>query len=141
MAVGISISHSGGAVFCVASLRHAPLGVDLERIEPRPPCFVADFFAAEEAEACAAAERDTLVTAVWCGKEAVLKALHLGLRVDARDVVCVPQPPPDARPDTGWLPIAVRKGPAAPGRLAGWWRGQAGFVRAVALAAPPRGAA
>jgi 4'-phosphopantetheinyl transferase len=138
--VSVSISHAQGAVFCVAAPGPAALGGDVERVEPRAPSFVADFFTAAEATACArGADRDTAVTAVWCGKEAVLKALRLGLRVDARDVVCVPRPARGGgfRPDTGWLPLRVLKAPAASpaSRIRAWWRAEERFVRAVAIEA------
>jgi 4'-phosphopantetheinyl transferase len=149
--VAISISHSGGAALALAAAADLALGADLEKIEPRASSFVDDFFAEEEAAACArrGTDLDLAVTAVWCGKEAVLKALHVGLRVDTRDVVCVPErPPPPASPagtrDTAWSPLRVLRAPA-PGwpPIVGWWRARAGFVQAVALrpAAQARGAA
>jgi phosphopantetheinyl transferase (holo-ACP synthase) len=61
----------------------------MERIETRGWEFVDDFFTPDEiaqVRETSLAERDTLVTAIWSAKEAVLKALHVGLTVDTRCV-------------------------------------------------------
>jgi phosphopantetheinyl transferase len=86
----LSISHRAGRAVCALSPALSPsIGVDLERVEPRPRAFVEDFFTAQEAArvwACAPERRDTLVTTIWSAKEAVLKAFREGLRVDTRTV-------------------------------------------------------
>jgi 4'-phosphopantetheinyl transferase len=135
--LSLSISHSAGAVFCVASWDGAGLGADVERIESRAASFVGDFFTAEEAADCerAPAVRDRMIAAVWCAKEAVLKALRLGLTVDTREVVCRLKdggPPGPLGP--GWRPFHVTRAPLLePATLAGWWREQSGFALAVAV--------
>jgi 4'-phosphopantetheinyl transferase len=126
----LSLSHSGGRAFCALGPGLPPgasLGADLERVEPRSADFVADFFAPAEIEAINLAPplmRDLLVTALWSAKEAALKALRLGLRLDTRAVVCRLQllsPAPRA-----WTPICLALDPARwPGPLpsfSGWWR-------------------
>lgn len=140
----ISISHSNGRAFCVASKRVLadgrpwPVGADMERIEARAPVFVADYFTAAEQEAVAQAApalRETFITAVWSAKEAVLKALHLGLSVDTRTVSCLFGPVTSS--PAMWRPFAIaldearleRPAPA----LAGWWRLWGSFVLTVAV--------
>jgi 4'-phosphopantetheinyl transferase len=141
--VEVSISHSGGAVLAVASADGAAVGADLERIEPRAHCFVEDFFAEEEIAACAGSRerRDLSVTAVWCAKEAVLKALRVGLTVDARTVVCLPVD--DLARDEGFAPrvagfrcfrVVRMPAPRDP-PMQGVWRAQDGFVQAFAVRA------
>jgi 4'-phosphopantetheinyl transferase len=86
--LSISISHRGGAAACaVCDDAGASIGIDLELIESRTPVFVADYFTPREQQQIAlASDRDACVAALWSTKEAVLKAMGLGLSVDARRV-------------------------------------------------------
>ncbi len=143
----ISISHARDVAFCALVQRPSwPLGVDIEWIEPRSKRFVADYFTAAEQEMIAQADLDKrsldkhsldkqsldkqslLVTAVWSAKEAALKAIHQGLKVDTRCVSCLPHL---QTIDDEWQSIAVqwdtkriRNAPA----LQGWWRPYQNFV-------------
>lgn len=131
----ISISHSSGYALC-AVVEDGVIGADIERIERRADGFVEDYFTEAELERIAYsvlriplvdtqyAIRNTLVTAIWSAKEAVLKALHLGLSVDTRSVSCLVGPA--ANPLQKWTPFAIeldeqRLNRPAPA-LAGWWR-------------------
>lgn len=134
----LSISHANSHAFCAALLEtHPPIGADMEEIAPRSTGFVQDYFTpAEQALVRQAAPPmvDTLVTAVWSGKEAVLKALQLGLTVDTRAVTCLIEPP-TALPHV-WTPFAItldetRLPDARP--LLGWWRVQDGFVLTLVI--------
>jgi 4'-phosphopantetheinyl transferase len=128
----LSISHAGDLAFCAVSLEaNTPLGCDVEQIAPRSDSFIADYFTSEEQtliEQAPASQRDALVNAVWSGKEAALKALELGLRVDTRAVTCLPEP---GRAQ-GWRPLTITfdptrlPTPAPP--LSGQWRLQGGYV-------------
>jgi 4'-phosphopantetheinyl transferase len=103
---GCSLSHSGNIV--IAVLRpHGPVGVDVECVTRR-----LDDLGALLRVACADVERHTIEAlppgmqqrhflTAWTGKEAVLKALGLGLSVDPREVVIESggTAPPSAR----WL--------------------------------------
>ncbi len=149
--VGVSISHSEGTAFCAAwadSGTGISVGADLERIAPRASAFVQDFFRPAEIETWnglpEGPSRDTFATAVWSAKEAVLKALRLGLTVDTRsveillsgeDAVGVRGLP---RPDGGgWKDFAACCSPLIPGGerpLAGFWQEKDGFVLTVAIA-------
>lgn len=85
----LSLSHSHGRAFSVASTDAGALGCDMEFIEPRGPEFVETWFTESERERAmrAAPEYlDSLVTMVWSAKEATLKALRTGLRIDTRCV-------------------------------------------------------
>jgi phosphopantetheinyl transferase len=114
------------------------LGVDIETVEPRDDCFIADFFTAEEVAAVGRAgrDRDLAIARTWSAKEAALKALGVGLRVDTRAIRIG-----EAGGDEvdGWAPIAVE----ASGELnfggtvrAYWRRGPGYVITAVALIAP-----
>lgn len=89
MPVELSIAHSGGRALAVVGPRGAVFGADLETIEPRSAAFVEDFFTtAERTWVEAIGERDRAWGAclIWSAKEAVLKALRVGLREDTRAV-------------------------------------------------------
>lgn len=137
----LSISHSHNSAFCALIETHDPgarVGADLELVEPRDPAFVADFFTAREQAQIAAAPpalRDTLITATWSAKEAVLKALREGLRIDTRRVECFFEPGAPAA--DGWTPYTIQLDatldhPFAHGQWAGWWRVQGDFVLTLA---------
>ena len=78
---------------------------------------------------------DILTTAIWSGKEAVLKALREGLRIDTRRMTCrfdaFDEPPQEWTPFT----VAVDDGLALqfPGVWAGWWRADGRYVYSMAL--------
>ncbi len=89
----ISLSHSNGFVAAAASY-HASfkgIGIDVEKVRPRSKAWVEDYFTDEEKRA-AESSRDkwAYLTAIWSLKEASLKALGIGLRMDLQDVnVCI----------------------------------------------------
>lgn len=89
----LSISHCDGWAFCAAVSRPGiALGADMEKMEPRLPTFASDYFTPAEQEQlakCRPAHRPTLENAIWSGKEAALKAIHLGLSVDTRAITCL----------------------------------------------------
>ncbi len=131
----ISISHAHETAFCAVVQRPSwPLGADIEWVEPRSERFVADYFTVAEQETIAQADldkRSLLVTAVWSAKEAALKAIHQGLKVDTRCVSCLPNL---TMTDDGWMPIvvqwdAMRIQNAPP--LNGWWRQHKNFVLTI----------
>ncbi|MCB8982806.1 MAG: 4'-phosphopantetheinyl transferase superfamily protein [Ardenticatenaceae bacterium] len=134
LAVSLSLSHAHGHAFCAVVERPSwPIGADMEWIEPRSAAFMADYLTAAEQERVSQAEgamRDVLVTAVWSAKEAVLKALHLGLTVDTRCVECLIAPVAE-RPST-WTPFTIGcddgRLPQPVPPLSGWWRVWDNFV-------------
>ena len=85
----ISISHRSEVGLAAAPLdASARIGADIETIEPRDPALVRQFYTDCEAQVVDAAgtERDETVSRIWSAKEAVLKLLGLGLRIDTRGV-------------------------------------------------------
>jgi len=154
----LSISHRAGRAVCALSPALSPtIGVDLECVEPRPRAFVEDFFTAQEAArvwACAPERRDTLVTAMWSAKEAVLKAFREGLRVDTRaievrhiagldaDLASVAEggaSPALALHRVGngsasadWQPIQIESSVPGALRVAAWWQPEGDSVLTMA---------
>jgi NAD(P)-dependent dehydrogenase (short-subunit alcohol dehydrogenase family)/phosphopantetheinyl transferase/acyl carrier protein len=78
----VSITHSGERAAAVAS--HARVGVDLETIAARHPSFAREWFS--EAERARWAADPAGLTAAWCVKEAVLKALGEGMALNPREI-------------------------------------------------------
>jgi 4'-phosphopantetheinyl transferase len=86
----LSISHSGPYALCaLASGPDLRIGADLELVESRSEGFIEDYFTPCEREMVHTApreSRDFVATLVWSLKEAMLKALGVGLRWDTRRV-------------------------------------------------------
>lgn len=132
--VSLSISHSHGLAFCALHPEAGNgvvwrVGADIEYVETRDDSFVVEFFTTEERRLVAQAapgEQALLVTAIWSGKEALLKALATGLRLNTRRVECAMGPSVSAMDE--WVVWAPRvQAPAhlfgAPAlRWSGWWR-------------------
>jgi phosphopantetheinyl transferase len=84
----LSITHSNGLAAAIVS--EDPIGIDLERIEPREPSFETLVFADEERrafEGLRGPARDVAVTRAWCEKEALSKWLGEGLKIAFFDLV------------------------------------------------------
>jgi 4'-phosphopantetheinyl transferase len=153
--MSLSISHRDDRAFCALSSSLPPIvGADMERIETRDPAFVQDFFTADEAErvwACPAPARDTLVTVLWSAKEATLKAMRQGLRVDTRRVeirhVAGIEPDPAKREATtrvtgawpapeAWHELGIYCALVGTAHLTAWWRPQGNYVLTLAALVP-----
>ncbi len=138
----LSISHSHGAAFC--AITDEPgwrIGADMERVEPRPRGFAADYFTRDEQDRLDRAPRElreTYVTAVWSGKEAVLKALRRGLTVDTAGVRCGIDPAYQEQEE--WQPFFIDLEPALVAGAprgerffwVGWWRPWSDYVLTLA---------
>ena len=142
----ISISHRNEIGLAAAPLApHARIGADVETVEPRDPALIRQFFTDEEAVLVDSgeADRDEIVARIWSAKEAVLKLLGLGLRIDTRGVVVSFEAGAIAGPSAdvpeGWQPIRVTVVAPLPRRdgldnLRVVWRREAGHVLTVAIA-------
>lgn len=121
----LSISHSNGAAYSAVHPT-AIVGADMERIESREWNFVRAYFSQHEndlVERMSCEERDLLVTAIWSGKESVLKVLREGLRLDTRMLTCLFNV--NLASTTAWVPyeISLQAGLSEPtARWSGWWR-------------------
>ncbi len=154
--LSLSISHSGDrAISALCDRPRVRVGVDVETVEPRPARFAKDYLAEEEI-ACldevTNGDMDALTTVIWSAKEAVLKALHLGLAVDTRRVRCIPRSTTGA--GQGWQPFLLSCDPGVlekaipangerprtidlPHLTAGWWIRSGRSVRTLAVVTFP----
>jgi len=149
--LSLSISHRQERAFCaLACSSLCAVGADVERVEPRDPAFVHDFFTPSECalvSRCPAPLRDTFVTILWSAKEAVLKAMRHGLRADTRQVQ-IGHPaqfsmarspggsPEDELPETWWqLDVSTAWPDAA--HIAAWCAVGGDYVYTLAIATPP----
>jgi phosphopantetheinyl transferase (holo-ACP synthase) len=81
--IHVSIAHKDDVAVAMASYAH--VGVDIERIEPRPESFADLAFTADELRMAAdVRERDEALTSLWVAKEAAAKAARTGLSGDPR---------------------------------------------------------
>jgi len=138
----ISISHRSDIGMAAAPLDETlRIGADVESVEPRDPALVRQFYTEGEAQVVEASgqERDEVVARIWSAKEAVLKLLGLGLRIDTRGVVVdlagqgFPECPAE------WQPVDVNVIAELPRQamldnLRVMWRRQSGYVLTVAIA-------
>ncbi len=130
-------SHSGRYAL-VAVARAVPLGVDIEHVRPRLRALelAQRFFAPPEAVALGAIgadARDAAFIALWCAKEAVLKARGEGLAFGLARVAFAPGS------EGAWRPLAID---AALGGTVGWqvmqFSAAARYRGAVAWRGAPR---
>ena len=142
--VSLSISHSHGHSLCALCSQSTQAGVtwslgcDIEWIEHREQSFVNDFFTAQEVRdvmATPVEQRDARVTAIWSAKEAVLKSMRTGLRIDTRRINCQ-----FAAPGSGaaeWTPLTVTVDSELAAQFGGgwyaWWQVKDQFVLTMAL--------
>lgn len=138
----LSLSHSHDHAFCAVIERsYSRIGVDMERIVSRGDGFVEDYFTTTEQALFRAAQnaefgrRNICINGTWSAKEAVLKALHLGLSVDTRAIQCLLEP--FIEPPTRWTSFTIRcddsRLPRPAPTLAGWWQVQGEFVLTVVV--------
>lgn len=137
----LSISHAGDHAFCaVVDDGERRIGADIEHIEPRIDGFVADYFTPDEQISVRQADDpNRLITLIWSAKEAVLKALQLGLTMDVRLINCAILP---TSPAGDWQPITITYAQpdalttnwydgvpkTSQGRANGWWRQEGDYV-------------
>jgi phosphopantetheinyl transferase len=133
--VSISISHSRETA--VSAFLAAPgfsIGIDLEELVPRARAFQLDFFTAGEVAFVGAlpdAEQVLWANCIWSAKEAVLKAMGTGLRMDSRSVAISPGGSP---PESGnWQQLAVRYSGIAAESCRVFWRPFGRFVLTLAV--------
>jgi 4'-phosphopantetheinyl transferase len=135
-AVTISISHRAHVAFCAVAAPVVALGCDLEIIEPRSDAFAADYFTAQEQHLLrrgSPEDRWRLLALLWSGKESVLKALRLGLRVDTRSVCIDPTDALLPNPQT-WLPLQAHYENRI---FHGWWQQTDHLVRTMVAVPQP----
>nr|AAM97304.2 4'-phosphopantetheinyl transferase [uncultured bacterium CSLC2] len=88
--MAVSVSHAYPHVIAASTnTKHVELGVDVERIRTFAPEIWKSFLTPREKELIAASpvvERAYLRTLAWSGKESVLKAIGVGLRMHPKSI-------------------------------------------------------
>lgn len=134
----LTISHSGHLALCaLASGSGFRVGADLEKIEPRTGTFILDYFTPAECqlvETVSAENRAVVVTLIWSAKEAMLKALGVGLRWDTRmvEVRAVGDILQTSRMDGKWKKIEIGETKAGERIWNCWWRRREQFILTLA---------
>ena len=118
--MAVSLSHRAGLSLVAVDDEDAPLGADLEHVEPRSCAFVRDYFTLAEQQAVSAGDPGLIANLIWSAKESALKALGEGLRLDSRAVE-VELEPAIAGP---WQRLNVHGAI----ELSGFWRRENGCV-------------
>jgi 4'-phosphopantetheinyl transferase len=144
--VALSLSHRGDVALCAVGGDAWELGCDLELVERRSDAFVSDYLDVQERAGIEARpqDRDWMVPLLWSAKESALKALRLGLSLDAREVGVRAL---DLEDGATWQRLCVEVAPARR-VLEGFWRrrgrhvltivGGGGLARPRALGATAR---
>jgi 4'-phosphopantetheinyl transferase len=132
----LSISHSGGFAFCaLATEAGLRLGADLEKIEMRTETFVMDYFTPGERQivaGCPAETRARFVTLIWSAKEAMLKALGVGLHQDTRSVEVQRVADIVNGNITDWKKVQLGETQIGGHAWAGWWQPRDQFILTLA---------
>lgn len=130
----LSISHRGG--LAAAAYYHDPemtIGIDLELIEAKSRGFVEDYFTAQEASQVLSLpdhQQALAASLLWSGREALLKALQMGLRIDTRQIALEI---PNFSVSDDWQPLEIRICPSEGSHLQLFWKklGQALLTLAI----------
>jgi phosphopantetheine--protein transferase-like protein len=133
----ISLSHrESEAASAMVIHPGVTVGIDLELVEERERAFVEDFFTSQESaqiDLLPEEEKFVAVTRTWSAKEAVLKALGIGLRVDSRAVTINQSQRTSGKDDWKLLDAS---GPALEDRVCQvWWRPWGQYVLTLAITA------
>jgi hypothetical protein len=118
--LSLSISHRGDwGLAAVALAPGACIGADLETVEPRDPSLVRQFFSESEADCVAGSgDGERTVARIWSAKEAVLKAMGIGLRHDTRDIVVGDEMDAPAGLAEEWRALDICVAPVLAARMA-----------------------
>jgi 4'-phosphopantetheinyl transferase len=125
----------------VALVSGTCIGADIETVEPRDPALVRQFFSESEADrlgTTSGRDADRTVARLWSAKEAVLKAMGIGLRHDTRDIVVGDEIAAPHGLAEEWRALDIRLAPVlavrtAPRSLIVLWRDRGAHVVTVAL--------
>jgi hypothetical protein len=117
--LSLSISHRGDwGLVAVALVSGACIGADIETVQPRDPALVRQFFSDSEADCVAGGgDVDRTVARIWSAKEAVLKAMGIGLRHDTRDIVVGDEVDIPADLAEAWRALEIRLAPVLAARI------------------------
>jgi len=134
----LTFSHRENLALCaLASGPDLRVGADLEKIEPRTETFILDYFTPAECQlvnAFPAEIRAVAVTLIWSAKEAMLKALGVGLRWDTRmvEVLGLDGPLHASGSHSEWQSLQVGETLAHNRAWTAWWQRREQFILTLA---------
>lgn len=82
--IHLSLAHTRGFICAIASI--GSIGLDCEHARSFSPTLIGRFTNRTEMKGLGEENDDALLTRIWCAKEAVSKALGLGLKLDLREI-------------------------------------------------------
>lgn len=136
----LSISHSGD--WCAATFAPSGLkvGIDIEKITPRPAGFIQDYFTKKEIALVSPSNVGMLaenwqaerVTLIWSAKEALLKAMGIGLRLDTRQVEVGSIEAVEQADALGWNRLGLSSNHLS-SRIEAYWRKIFDYVLTLAV--------
>jgi 4'-phosphopantetheinyl transferase len=130
--MGLSLAHCEDRALCALTGADTPIGCDLERIKPRIPEFIEDYFTPEEltfVKNLPPERRDEASTLIWSAKESVLKLFQVGLRADTRSVGVIL---PSEECISDWKSVGITT-PLAADPVTVWKRIDRGMVMTAAV--------
>jgi len=129
----LTISHrEDWALAAWTTLPGLQIGADLEIVPAASPDFLKDYLSPAELEIAARLserERARWMILCWSAKEAVLKALRIGLRADTRSVEILASGEP--QPST-WTSLPTRSSLPGTQKLRLWWMTEGDMVLTLA---------
>jgi 4'-phosphopantetheinyl transferase len=138
----LSISHSGD--WCAAAFAPAKLqvGIDIEVITQRPAGFIQDYFTKNEiamvspnnGRMLAENRQAEMATLIWSAKEALLKAMGIGLRLDTRHVEVDSIEAVEQADALGWRRLGLSSIHLS-SRIDAYWRKVNGYLLTLAVLA------
>ena len=112
----LSISHSGDWAAAAYAPKKLRIGIDLENITHRSDAFIQDYFTEHEVKMVSSAHTSSptgtlrsaeRATLIWSAKEALLKALGIGLRLDTRRVEVIAIGDEEGEEPVGWKRLGL----------------------------------
>lgn len=130
----LTLSHRGSyaaAAWC--DDEDVTIGIDLEVVENKTTGFIEDYFSYREAEALfvlTEEKRDVVASLLWSGKEAILKALKIGLRIDTRKLIFEI---PEIQHEERWSRITILESPGELENIHLFWKSMGNMIISLAI--------
>jgi 4'-phosphopantetheinyl transferase len=136
----LSISHSGDYSAVAYAPSNLQVGIDIEEITPRSAGFIQDYFTEHEVEMITSVNGEKPVehnqtetaTLIWSAKEALLKAMGIGLRLDTRHVEVISIEDGDHTDALGWKQLGLSSSHLTL-RVDAYWRRFDGYLLTLAV--------
>jgi 4'-phosphopantetheinyl transferase len=129
--LSLSLSHCRDVGLAAVAIQEAAVGCDVEWISGSILEFIGDYLTPSEIALISgspAGRQAATATLIWCAKESALKSLREGLRRDTRSIEVSLEHP---RHVSDWESFVVTC-TKTDSEFHGWWRGDRGYVWALA---------